>query len=77
MVNATKGVMITCDPAIKQFILHLDKTEHFGMIDLDDTHLFLYAPENQQAGIISKIQAHIDHLQDENTYSILYDKQDQ
>lgn len=30
MVNVTKGVLVECDPAMKQFLLHLDEKEEFG-----------------------------------------------
>ncbi|CDW54201.1 Putative transcription factor tfiih complex subun it tfb5 [Trichuris trichiura] len=47
MVNVTKGVLVTCDPAMKQFLLHLDETIALGfkfiLKDLDDTHVFISA----------------------------------
>ena len=30
MVNVTKGVLVKCDPAMKQFLLHLDETLGLG-----------------------------------------------
>ena len=76
MVNATRGVLVTwyflgkirnfpSDPAIKQFILYLDVQHHFGLIDLDETHLFLY---NADQTIMDMIQKELDKLQEENTY---------
>jgi len=66
MVNAARGILITCDPAIKQFILYLDKEEfHFSIIDLDDTHLFLHSTDES---VITRIQQKIDELQEENTF---------
>jgi len=65
MVNATRGVLVSCDPAIKQFILHLDVEHHFGLIDLDETHLFLYNLDQTKMDLIQK---ELDKLQDENTY---------
>jgi TFIIH basal transcription factor complex TTD-A subunit len=45
MVNVTKGVLVECDPAMKQFLLHLDETLKLGsrfiIQDLDETHLFI------------------------------------
>ena len=45
MVNVTKGVMVECDPAMKQFLLYLDETLKLGsrfiIQDLDETHLFI------------------------------------
>lgn len=47
MVNVTKGILVECDPAMKQFLLHLDETEAMGrrfvIQDLDETHLFISA----------------------------------
>ena len=31
MVNVTKGVLVECDPAMKQFLLHLDEKNEFTM----------------------------------------------
>jgi len=45
MVNVVKGVLIECDPAVKQFLLHLDDKNSLGkkfiIKDLDTTHLFI------------------------------------
>jgi TFIIH basal transcription factor complex TTD-A subunit len=45
MVNVTKGVLVECDPAMKQFLLYLDETHKLGsrfiIQDLDETHLFI------------------------------------
>lgn len=36
------GVLITCEPAIKSIIVHLDSEHHDIIIeDLDETHLFV------------------------------------
>ncbi|KAJ8270589.1 hypothetical protein GJAV_G00116820 [Gymnothorax javanicus] len=47
MVNVLKGVLVECDPAMKQFLLHLDETSALGkkfiIQDLDDTHVFILA----------------------------------
>ncbi|GAA6064085.1 hypothetical protein JCM10212_003443 [Sporobolomyces blumeae] len=44
MVKATRGTLITCDPAVKQILLQLDENNSFGrfiIADLDDTHLLI------------------------------------
>lgn len=45
MVNAQTGVLIECDPQMKQFLLHLDETNALGgkfiLQDLDSTHIFI------------------------------------
>ncbi|CAL8121902.1 unnamed protein product [Orchesella dallaii] len=62
MVNVTKGVLVECDPAMKQFLLHLDEREALGrkfvLNDLDETHLFV------SADIIKVLKEKIDELLD-------------
>lgn len=41
MVNAIKGVLITCDPAMRTFLLSLHKTRPLILRHLDNTHLFV------------------------------------
>jgi len=45
MVNVKKGVLVTCDPAMKQFLVFLDESRTLGtsfvVKDLDDRHLFI------------------------------------
>lgn len=45
MVNVIKGILIKCDPVMKQFLLHLDETMKLGskfvLVDLDECHLFV------------------------------------
>lgn len=78
MVVATQGVLVTwykfllhmvnlSDAAMKQFILFLDQQYKFGLIDLDETHVFLYKSDKK---VIDLIQQRIDELQDNNTYEI-------
>lgn len=47
MVNVMKGILVKCDPAMKQFLLHLDEKLMIGskfiLQDLDETHLFISA----------------------------------
>uniref|UniRef100_A0A9L0JKW3 General transcription and DNA repair factor IIH subunit TFB5 n=1 Tax=Equus asinus TaxID=9793 RepID=A0A9L0JKW3_EQUAS len=47
MVNVLKGVLIECDPAMKQFLLYLDESNALGkkfiIQDIDDTHVFVIA----------------------------------
>jgi len=42
-----KGILVECDPAMKQFLLHLDENNELGkkfvLQDLDETHLFISA----------------------------------
>ncbi|GAA6003842.1 hypothetical protein JCM10207_006431 [Rhodosporidiobolus poonsookiae] len=44
MVKATKGVLVTCDPAVKQILLQLDENSgrhRFIIADLDETHVLI------------------------------------
>lgn len=51
------------DPAMKQFLLHLDETLALGrkfiLQDLDDTHVFI------SADIVETLQARVDDLMDQ------------
>mmetsp|Transcript_201 Transcript_201/g.336 ORF Transcript_201/g.336 Transcript_201/m.336 type:complete len:87 (+) Transcript_201:182-442(+) len=58
-----RGVMITCDVPMKQFILHLNETRHFVLSDLDDTHLLV------DPSYVSLIQEEIDNLMEKNVYT--------
>lgn len=71
MVNVTKGTLLECDPAVKQFVLHLDATHALGaqfvLEDLDETHLFI------ASGMVPRLQAKLDELMRENSYSFATD----
>jgi len=45
MVNVAKGSLIKCDPAVKQYLVHLDEKldskDRFILNNLDDQHLFV------------------------------------
>lgn len=65
MVNAQRGVLIKCDPAMKQFLKHLDEQRKLGRTfiikDLDEIHLFV------DTDIVPKLEAQIDDLMDSLT----------
>jgi len=62
MVNVAKGVLVECDPAMKQFLLHMDETLALGtkfvVQDLDERHLFV-TPD-----AVDRIKEKIDDLMD-------------
>lgn len=64
MVNVMKGVLVKCDPAMKQFLLHLDEKHMLGtkfvLQDLDETHLFIAAEALDQ--LKDKIDGLMDKL---------------
>ncbi|XP_074608274.1 general transcription factor IIH subunit 5-like [Acropora palmata] len=68
MVNVTKGVLVECDPAVKQFLLHLDEKmilgKKFVIDDLDETHLFV------SAEIVSILQEKVWEIMDNNSFNI-------
>ncbi|KAK0412810.1 hypothetical protein QR680_006422 [Steinernema hermaphroditum] len=45
MVNVKKAVLVKCDPAMRQLLIHLDEDralgERFVIKDLDDTHVLV------------------------------------
>lgn len=68
MVNVTKGVLVECDPAVKQFLLHLDEKmilgKKFVIDDLDETHLFV------SAEIVNILQEKVWEIMDNNSFNI-------
>ncbi|XP_006893797.1 PREDICTED: general transcription factor IIH subunit 5-like [Elephantulus edwardii] len=68
MVNVLKGVLIECDPAMKQFLLYLDETNALGkkfiIQDIDDTHVFVVAE------LVSVLQERVGELMDQNAFSL-------
>lgn len=68
MVNVLKGVLVECDPAMKQLLLHLDETNEFGrkfvIQDLDETHLFI------SVDIVETLQERIDDLMDKLSFPL-------
>lgn len=68
MVNVDKGILVECDPAMKQFLLQLDDTKALGkkfvIKDLDDTHLFI------SADILEILQDQVDGLMDKLAFPL-------
>jgi len=66
MVHVQKGVLVECDPQMKQFLLHLDETQALGtrfiIQDLDANHLFI------SSDIIDKLKNSIDDLMDQISF---------
>jgi len=73
MVNVTKGVLVECDPAMKQFLLHLDEKfllgSRFIIQDLDDTHIFI------SADVLDMLKSRIDDLMDKISVPIVEGKE--
>lgn len=68
MVNVIKGILVECDPAMKQFLLQLDDKNTLGkkfvINDLDDTHLFI------SADIVETLKTQINDLMNRLTYPL-------
>ncbi|KAF9961940.1 hypothetical protein BGZ65_009974 [Modicella reniformis] len=64
MVKAVKGVVVECDPSVKQIILGLNERGQFIIEDLDDTHVFV------DASCIEQLRVDIDEILNENTYNV-------
>ena len=68
MVNVTKGILVECDPAMKQFLLHLDDTEAFGrkfvIQDLGENFLFI------SSDILETLQVKIDDIMERLSFPL-------
>lgn len=64
-----KGILVKCDPALKQFLLHLDETLKLGrkfiIQDLDEEYVFI------SEDIMDVLQAKIDDLLDQIAFPIV------
>lgn len=67
MVNATAGLLVSCDIPVKEFLLWLDESQHnkFIIMDLDETHLFV------QESALPFLQEELNKLYEENQYSFI------
>lgn len=67
MVVSDKGVLIECDPQMKQFILYLDekrpKDSKLVLKDLDATHVFV------ESRFVDEIKDKIDDLMEQVNYA--------
>ncbi|SPO45640.1 related to TFB5 - component of general transcription and DNA repair factor TFIIH [Moesziomyces antarcticus] len=63
-MKAYKGMLLTCDAAVKQLILSLDERNRFIIMDLDDTHL-LISPER-----IDWLRSELELELEKNTYTL-------
>ncbi|XP_017151792.1 general transcription factor IIH subunit 5 isoform X2 [Drosophila miranda] len=65
------SIYLKCDPAMKQFLLHLDEKLALGrkfiIQDLDESHLFI------STDIVEVLQARVDDLMDRISFP-LHDK---
>ncbi|EPS71347.1 hypothetical protein M569_03416, partial [Genlisea aurea] len=66
MVNAVKGIYITCDVPMAQYIIHINnslpQSQRFIIHVLDSTHLFV------RSDVGTMIRSTIASFRDQNTY---------
>ncbi|KAF5201118.1 General transcription and dna repair factor iih subunit tfb5 [Thalictrum thalictroides] len=66
MVNATKGLLISCDIPMAQFIINMNASlpasQRFIIHVLDNTHLFV------QPNVEQMIRSAISEFRDQNSY---------
>ena len=69
MVNVKKGVLLTCDPALAQFIKYIDEKRELGLPfiikELDETHLFV------EKSIIQALEQRIDVMMYQMTSDLI------
>ncbi|KIM24966.1 hypothetical protein M408DRAFT_75062 [Serendipita vermifera MAFF 305830] len=67
-MKAVKGVLITCDAAVKQILLQMNERRrednYFVIEDLDQTHLLIKADEEE--GMRQELEVELE----KNTYSM-------
>ncbi|PPQ69506.1 hypothetical protein CVT24_001460 [Panaeolus cyanescens] len=63
-MKAIKGVLLICDPAVKQILLMMNEKRSFIIEDLDDHHLVIKADE--EFTVRKDLEAELE----KNTYSL-------
>jgi len=63
-MRAIKGVLLTCDSAVKQILLTMNEKDNFIIEDLDDFHLIIKADEEY------RVKRQLDAELEKNTYSL-------
>ncbi|TFK37122.1 TFIIH subunit TTDA/Tfb5 [Crucibulum laeve] len=58
------GILLTCDPAVKQILLSMNEKHSFIIEDLDDHHLVIKADEEYR--VRKELEAELE----KNTYSL-------
>jgi len=63
-MRAVKGVLLTCDSAVKQILLTMNERDNFVVEDLDDFHVIIKADEEY------KVRKQLELELEKNTYSL-------
>ncbi|KAI9057712.1 nucleotide excision repair TFIIH subunit [Trametes sanguinea] len=63
-MKAIRGVLLTCDSAVKQILLALNEKENFIIEDLDDYHVVIKADQEY------RVRRELELELEKNTYSL-------
>ncbi|KAJ3802123.1 hypothetical protein GYMLUDRAFT_422509 [Collybiopsis luxurians FD-317 M1] len=63
-MRAIKGVLFTCDAAVKQILLTMNEQQSFIIEDLDDNHLVIKADDE------FRVRRQLETELEKNTYSL-------
>jgi len=63
-MRAVKGVLLTCDSAVKQILLTMNERDNFIVEDLDDFHVIIKADEEY------RVRKQLGQELEKNTYSL-------
>jgi len=63
-MRAVKGVLLTCDSAVKQILLTMNERDNFIVEDLDDFHIIIKADEEY------RVRKQLEMELEKNTYSL-------
>ncbi|TBU43183.1 nucleotide excision repair TFIIH subunit [Dichomitus squalens] len=63
-MKAIRGVLLTCDSAVKQILLTMNEKGSFIIEDLDDNHLVIKADEEY------RVRRELEAELEKNTYSL-------
>ncbi|KAF8874382.1 nucleotide excision repair, TFIIH, subunit [Mucidula mucida] len=63
-MRAIKGVLLTCDAAVKQILLSMNERQSFIVEDLDDNHLLI------KAEMEYTVRRELEIELEKNTYSL-------
>jgi len=63
-MRAVKGVLLTCDSAVKQILLTMNEKDNFIVEDLDDFHVIIKADEEY------RVRKQLESELEKNTYSL-------
>ncbi|KAH9915432.1 nucleotide excision repair TFIIH subunit [Epithele typhae] len=63
-MKAIRGILLTCDSAVKQILLTMNDKEHFIIEDLDDVHVVIKAEAEW------KVRRDLEVELEKNTYSL-------